>query len=65
MPSKTDRTREPLWKSCCRGRGCAEVAFDDEGILIRDHHGGLVRLTIDEYIEMDLIVRSEWRNGQG
>ena len=63
MVTKTDPPPDTFWRSCCRGRKCAEVAFGEEGILIRDHLGGLVRLTVEEYVEMDLIVRSEWRQG--
>lgn len=41
-------TELPWKNSCCRKRGCPEVATDDDYIYIRDDYGGQVKLTPDE-----------------
>lgn len=45
------------WKSCCRKRNCPEYAFDGEFIHIRDDFGGQIKLTPDQFsdIESELV----------
>lgn len=52
--------KQLTWRnSCCRKRGCPQVAFDGEFVYIRDDFGGMIKIKTTEFIGIHDIVLSE------
>ena len=41
------------WEPCCRGRNCCpKVCFDGDDVLIKDDDDNIVRVTVDQLIDI-------------
>lgn len=47
------------WITCCRGKGCPQIAVDSNFIYIKDDHGGQIKITASEYASISKQIRTE------